>query len=1037
MARPAHTEEMRQEGASRDEMAADLDKQAQRMDVEGAGAGFVASSRPIMANGEPFELTPAQYAFHSASHVQNGLKHYLYQEFDGAGLEADVLNHAIGVLVERHPMLTAAFLDDGTQQFRPDIQRHELTLHDLRSASPEECETHLQTMRGRYGQHKPTPDRKENFDFQLTLLPDGRQRFHAGLNRMALDIVSIGLVLDELATLIRGEQLPQVSSGYDFRSYLAEVGRVNEAARYRSKQFWMERLNQFPEAPRLPLAHEPEQIKRERMLRRRVEIQAEDWTRFKANAERYGVAPSIALATCFGAVMARWCNQPRLLLSMMLFERQPLHPAVSGMIANFTNILLLNVVGEGEDFHALAEANQQAFAQAYEHRHWSGVELLQELRRTPGAHSHGTPVTFSSNLDHPLFGHETQRTLGMPGWGITWTPRTWIDHLVYEQSGSIVLLWDSNDALFPSGLVDAMFEAYGGLVRRLSARPDGWREQVPDLMPTGQRLVRKSINAPGNEPLPEGLLHDEFFRKACACPGAVALIHGDRRLSYGQLAEQARRCAGALAARGVQPGDTVAVSMPKGIGQIIAVLGILYVGAVYVPVSLDQPQERRDTIYHGARTTLVLTCSDVLDDAADRATGDQNFLCWQDAVGHTPLSEPRVRDAGEPAYIIYTSGSTGMPKGVSISHRGALNTCEELNRRYDVGPSDRVLALSGLHFDLSVYDIFGLLSAGGALVLVDEQQRRDPSAWCKDIERHRVTLWNTVPALFDMLLTYCEAFKLRMPEALRAVLLSGDWIGLDLPARYRAFRSDGKFVAMGGATEASIWSNVYDVEDVPSDWRSIPYGYPLARQKYRVVDPQGRDCPDWVAGELWIGGAGVALGYFNDPERTSRQFVTDQGERWYRTGDMGCYWPDGRLEFLGRRDKQVKIGGYRIELGEIEVALLRVEGVKSAVALAIGEREKSLVAFVVPERTMLDGHHSAELARPEDGAMSPGLDKGKLSAALRRLLPSYMIPQRLFFLETLPLTANGKVDHSALMQHCAPRPRDAGAERLVDGGAHE
>jgi len=398
------------------------------------------------------------------------------------------------------------------------------------------------------------------------------------------------------------------------------------------------------------------------------------------------------------------------------------------------------------------------------------------------------------------------------------------------------------------------------------------------------------------------------------------------------------------------------------------------------------------------------------------------FLAWQDAATHEVLTKSTVVNADDPAYIIYTSGSTGLPKGVIISHRGALNTCIELNRRYAISVNDRVLALSALHFDLSVYDIFGLLSAGGALVLVDEYQRRDPNAWCQAITRHRVTLWNTVPALFDMLLTYCEAFKQPMPQALRVVLLSGDWIGLDLPARYRAFRSDGKFVAMGGATEASIWSNVYDVEDVPSDWRSIPYGYPLARQKYRVVDSQSRDCPDWVPGELWIGGVGVALGYFDDPARTARQFVMDQGERWYRTGDMGCYWPDGRLEFLGRRDKQVKIGGYRIELGEIEVALLRVKGVKNAVALAVGDREKSLVAFVVLERTAQSGYPSAESTLPVNGAMSAP-DKAQISVALRKLLPTYMIPQRLFILDTLPLTANGKVDHHALMQHCTPRSR--------------
>ncbi|WP_251001323.1 AMP-binding protein, partial [Escherichia coli] len=146
------------------------------------------------------------------------------------------------------------------------------------------------------------------------------------------------------------------------------------------------------------------------------------------------------------------------------------------------------------------------------------------------------------------------------------------------------------------------------------------------------------------------------------------------------------------------------------------------------------------------------------------------------------------------------------------------------------------------------------------------------------------------------------------------------------------------------ATEASIWSNACEIHDVPAHWRSIPYGFPLTNQRYRVVDEQGRDCPDWVPGELWIGGIGVAEGYFNDPLRSEQQFLTLPDERWYRTGDLGCYWPDGTIEFLGRRDKQVKVGGYRIELGEIESALSQLAGVKQATVLAIGEKEKTLAA---------------------------------------------------------------------------------------------
>ncbi|EPX2511227.1 TPA: amino acid adenylation domain-containing protein [Pseudomonas aeruginosa] len=1006
---------------------------------------------PTMADGKPFVLTPVQHAYlvgRAPHQTLGGVGCHLYQEFDGAGLDADTLEQAIGALIERHPMLLVSFLDDGRQQRRPDTRWRGLTLHDLRTASPTQCEAHLQAMRERHGHRVLAVEQGENFDFQLSLLPDGRHRLHADIDLLVLDAASFSLVFDELAALVRGQALPQVPADYDFRSYLAQAAQENAPARQQAEQFWRERMNSLPDAPHLPLACEPEQIKQVRISRQRVEIGAADWVRFKALAGETGITPTMALATCFGAVLARWCSQPRLLLNLTLFDRQPFNAAVEGMIADFTNILLLDIAGEGDRFDVLARANQATFTDAYEHRHFSGVELLRELRKTPGAYPHGAPVVFTSNLGRPLYGQDVERTLGAPGWGISQTPQVWIDHLAYEHGDSVFLQWDSNAALFPPGMLDAMFQAYVGLVRHLLAQPQAWREALPDPMPQAQRDVRVRINAYGDAPAPEGLLHDGFWLQVQNQPNAVALIHGERSLSYGELAEQARRCAGALVAHGVAPGDTVAISMPKGIGQIIAVLGALYAGAVYVPVAPDQPQERRGTIYQGAAAALVLVCKGSRAEMAKGVPDGMPILCWQDVADHAPLSAPRRVDAREPAYIIYTSGSTGMPKGVIISHRGALNTCAELNRRYAVTANDRVLALSALHFDLSVYDIFGLLSAGGALVLVDEGQRRDPACWCEVIERHGVTLWNTVPALLDMLLTYSEGFELQAPARLRAVMLSGDWIGLDLPSRYRAFRADGQFIAMGGATEASIWSNVFDVETVPPQWRSIPYGYPLARQKYRVADADGRDCPDWVPGELWIGGEGVALGYFNDPERTAQQFVTHEGERWYRTGDMGCYWPDGRLEFLGRRDKQVKIGGYRIELGEIEAALLKVEGVKSAVALAVGERDKSLAAFVVPQGAALLSALPVESRLPPDYAALLPKDTAHVGpdweAQTARMVAGFLVEH----LTRQGVALSGRVTVQEALAQYGAQPQWAGLfarwleflcqqdrlQRLADGG---
>ncbi|MFD6726209.1 AMP-binding protein, partial [Streptomyces sp. NPDC060131] len=273
------------------------------------------------------------------------------------------------------------------------------------------------------------------------------------------------------------------------------------------------------------------------------------------------------------------------------------------------------------------------------------------------------------------------------------------------------------------------------------------------------------------------------------------------------------------------------------------------------------------------------------------------------------------------AYVIFTSGSTGEPKGVEITHAAAWNTIADINARHAIRGDDRVFALSALDFDLSVYDVFGLLAAGGSLLLPTEDQRREPARWPDLMDRYGVTVWNTVPALLDLLLDADgqEGREGRRIAGLRTALVSGDWIGLDLPARLRARTGRScAFVAMGGATEAAIWSNTLTVTEPDPRWVSIPYGRPLTGQHYRVVDRDGRDCPDWTPGELWIGGAGLARGYLADPARTAEKFVERDGRRWYRTGDLGRFRDDGLLEFLGRLDSQLKSAGHRIEAGEVE-----------------------------------------------------------------------------------------------------------------------
>ncbi|MCP9621259.1 amino acid adenylation domain-containing protein [Nocardia otitidiscaviarum] len=468
--------------------------------------------------------------------------------------------------------------------------------------------------------------------------------------------------------------------------------------------------------------------------------------------------------------------------------------------------------------------------------------------------------------------------------------------------------------------------------------------------------------------------------------------HGERAarahtLTYGELAAQALAVAGALRAAGVRPGDAVAVQLPKGPDQIVATAGVLAAGGVYVPIGFDQPAARRAEIIRTGAVVAALTAGAEVPEVRTLALAGARVFA-------EPLAEPVFPDPEAIAYVLFTSGSTGKPKGVEVPHRAAMNTIDDLDDRFDIGPADRALALSALEFDLSVYDIFGLFAVGGAVLAVDESQRAEPARWLELVERHRVSVLNCVPSLLDMLLSAASGRRL---DSLRMVILGGDWVDVALPGRLRQVAPDCRFAGLGGATETAIHSTICEVVDarVPAEWSAVPYGTPLRNVRCRVVGPAGHDCPDWVTGELWIGGDGVAAGYRNDPDRTADRFVTHEGLRWYRTGDLARYLPDGTLEFLGRADHQVKIRGYRVELGEVESALRALPGVRHAIAAVIGSAAPKLAAVVV-------GVEGAEL-RVET-----------LLAQAADLLPAYMIPTRVELLAELPFTANGKPDRKAI-----------------------
>ena len=897
-----------------------------------------------------------------------GVSTHGYYEFEGSGVDLGRLEEALRRLIARHDMLRAVVLPDGRQQVLAQVPAYELNELDLRGMEAEASAEALAEVR-RLMSHQVLPaDRWPLFELRATLLDGGRVRLHVSIDALILDAFSFLIIHRELQQLYLDPTAALPPLEPSFRDYvLAEVAARDTEPYRRAWSYWQQRISALPPAPELPLARSPASLGTPRFTRRSGGLEPARWERLKKRAAQAGLTPSGLIAATFGETLGAWSKNRRLTLNLTLFRRLPIHPQIEQVVGDFTSLTLLAIEPRPDaPFEVRARAVQERLWTDLDHSHVNGVRVMRELARQGGGPTGALmPVVLTSMLS---LADLSEGGAERPGGGesgelvytITQTPQVWLDHQVFESAGGLGFNWDAVEELFPAGLLEAMFGAYGRLLESLAESEASWSAVSFPWLPESQGAVRRRVNETA-APIPEGLLHTPFERQALLRPDSLAVIAANRRLTYGELHRRAAALGERLRRLGARPNRLVGVVMEKGWEQVVAVLGVLRSGAAYLPIDAGLPRERQWHLLEHGEVEVVLT-QGPLERSLAWPAGVQVLVVGgetgDEAGGALPGWQAPAQGPDDLAYVIFTSGSTGQPKGVMIEHRAALNTIADVNRRFGVDAGDRVLALSSLSFDLSVYDIFGLLSVGGTLVLAEPAAGRDPARWAELIASERVTVWNTVPALLEMLVEYAGGRPEVALGSLRTVLLSGDWIGLSLPARLRALAAEAQVTSLGGATEAAIWSNYFAVGEVDGEWASIPYGLPLSNQWFHVLDEVLQPRPDWVAGELYIGGAGLARGYWRDEERTRAQFLThpESGERLYRTGDLGRYRGDGVLEFLGREDFQVKIQGHRIELGEIESALSQHPAVRAAVVAAVGQSrsDRRLVAYVVPEESVTE-----------------------------------------------------------------------------------
>ncbi|MBE8520938.1 amino acid adenylation domain-containing protein [Amycolatopsis sp. H6(2020)] len=967
---------------------------------------------------EPFPLTDIQHAYvigRNRGLELGGVSSHYYLEFDSPALDLLRLTEALNKVIARHDMLRAVVNTDGSQRVLEQVPPYRIASADLRAEPPAARLAAIASIRAELGDQVLPADQWPLFDIRATKLVDDRIRLHVSMDLLFVDVRGLFQLLIEWRKHYEDPAYAPAPVELSFRDYvLAEREPAAFPAGRQAERYWLSRLDELQAGPELPLATPPERIGRPTFARRRAVIPARRWTAMTEAAARHDLTPAEFLLATYCEVLRTWSKRKDFTVTLSRLDRLPLHPQVDEIMGDFLSPCLLAApAGAGLTFQERATGLRHRLREDLAHLAFGGVRVLRELTRKRGdGRAVSIPVVFSDMLGQ---GGEALGGFGELVHSASQTPQLWLENQILDERGGICVIWNSVTGLFPAGVVDAMFDAYLKVLDRLAEDDALWhRTGAVVSLPAAQADERRRANATETD-LPPVRLHELVTAAAERDPAAVAVIADGTEVTYRELTGPAHRLARRLRdCCGAEPNTIVAVSMRPGPELITALLGVLQSGAAYVSIDPELPEQRRLKLLKRCRVRAVVTESAL----RDRLTwpSDVELLTLDDPATQgydaTPLDSRQNCD--DLAYVIFTSGSTGEPKGVMISHRSAGNTVQDINQRFGVGSSDRVLALAPTGFDLSVYDIFGVLGAGGAVVIPSAGRAGDLTHWSELVDRHGVTIWNSVPAPMRIWIESLGDTGCPPGARLRLALLSGDWIPTTLPDQIHRHFPELNVISLGGATEGSIWSVFHPIGAVSPDWPSIPYGKPLANQTLQVLTRQFEPCPTWVPGEIHIGGAGVAAGYWDDPERTAERFVTDPrtGERLYRTGDLGRYLPGGDIEILGRDDFQVKINGYRVELGEIEAVLSRQPGVRQALVAAPMHpqaEQRHLAAYLVADR-------------PEQA------DPATLRAALAEQLPSYMVPNHYVAIDALPLTPNGKIDHGALP---SPWPDSAEPEQRV------